>query len=39
MTVIVLEKKLKLDDAVSLGKVFEDQFGSMEVAKQPHQEQ
>lgn len=26
MVVIVLEKKLKLDDAVSLGKVFEDQF-------------
>ena len=35
----MLEKKMKLDAAVSLGKVFEDQFGSMEVAKQPHREQ
>ena len=32
-------KKLKLDDAVSLGKVFKDQFGSAEVAKQSRREQ
>ena len=30
------EKKIRLDDAVSLGKMFEDQFGSAEVARQPH---
>ena len=30
-----VEKKIKLDDAVSLGKVFDDQFGSVEVARQP----
>lgn len=38
VVVIVLEKKLKLDGAVSLGKFFEDQFGSVEVAKQPRRE-
>ena len=29
------EKKIKLDDVMSLGKVFKDQFGSAEVARQP----
>ena len=33
--VMVLVKKSKLEDVVSLGKVFEEQFGSAEVAKQP----
>ena len=33
------EMKIKLDDVVSLGKVFEDQFGSAKVARQPHRAQ
>ena len=37
--VMVLAKKSKLEDVVSLGKVFEEQFGSVEVAKQPRWKQ
>ena len=37
--VMVLVKKSKLEDVVSLGKVFEEQFGSAKVAKQPHRKQ
>ena len=37
--VMVLTKKSKLEDAVSLGKVFEEQFGSAEVAKQTRRKQ
>lgn len=36
---IVLAKRSKLEDVVSFGKVFEKQFGSTEVAKQPRQNQ
>lgn len=36
---IVLAKRSKLEDVVSLGKVFEEQFGSAEVAKQCRQNQ
>ena len=34
-TISGVEKKIKLDDVVSLEKVFEDQFRSAEVARQP----
>ena len=37
--VMVLAKKSKLEDVVSLGKVFEEQFRSAEVAKQPRWKQ
>ena len=35
----VAEKKIRLDDAVSLGKVLEEHFRSAVVAKQPRQDQ
>ena len=35
----MVAKRAKLDDAVFLGKVFEEQFGSAEVAKQPRRTQ
>ena len=37
--VMVLAKKSKLEDVMSLGKVFEEQFGLAEVAKQPRWKQ
>ena len=37
--VMVLAKKSKLEDTVSLGKVFEELFGSAEVAKQTRRKQ
>ena len=35
----VAEKKIRLDDVVSLGKVLEEHFRSAVVAKQPRQDQ
>ena len=35
----MVAKRAKLDDAVFLGKVFEEQFGSAEVPKQPRRTQ
>ena len=35
----VVAKRAKLEDAMFLGKVFEEQFGSVEVAKQPRRTQ
>ena len=35
----VVAKRAKLEDAMFLGKVFEEQFGSAKVAKQPRRTQ